>query len=105
LDHWSGLAWAQLAQQHTAPAIDSLRKALALDAMFAETHGALAVAHAMQGERELATQYVVSARQFDPQCSSARHAQHLLDHPEATLSLQTALSDSYRFSPGSSTRH
>ncbi len=105
LDHWSGLAWAQLAQQHTAVAIESLRKALALDAAFAETHGALALAHAVQGERELASQYLASARQLDPQCHAAQHAQYLLDHPEATLSLQTTLSEIHKFSPGSSTRH
>lgn len=105
LDHWSGLAWSQLAQQHTAPAIESLRKALALEPGFAETHGALALAHALQGEHELAAQYLASARQLDPQCHAAGHAQHVLDHPEATLSLQTALSEIHKFSPASSTRH
>lgn len=105
LDHWSGLAWAQLAQQHTAVAIESLRKALALDAEFAETHGTLALAHAVQGERELATQYLASAKQLDPQCQSAQHAQYLLDHPDAALSLHKTLSEIHKFSHGSSTRH
>jgi tetratricopeptide (TPR) repeat protein len=105
LDHWSGLAWSQLAQQHTAAAIDSLHRALALDETFAETHGALALAHALQGERERAAQYLQSAQQLDPQCHSAQHAKHVLDHPEFTLSLQDAMGAMPPFSSNPSTRH
>jgi tetratricopeptide (TPR) repeat protein len=105
IDHWSGLAWAQLAQQHTARAIESLRKALALDPEFAETVGALALAHALQGERELALQHVASAQQLDPSCHAARYAQQVIDHPESVLHIQTALNEGHKFSPGSLTRH
>jgi tetratricopeptide (TPR) repeat protein len=75
---WHTLAWCQLMDDDLAAAEHSFERAFALDRTFGETHGGLAVIHAMRGKRKEAEDSIKRAMRLDPQGRSGRYAQSLL---------------------------
>jgi len=72
---WHGKAWAQLLSSDLPGAQRSFTSALDLDRNFAESHGGLAVALALQGRTEEALQHIERALRLDAFNLSGRHAQ------------------------------
>jgi len=62
----------------------ALDKALPLDAENAESHGARAVVHALQGEREAAQQQIDRALALDAASVTAKFAQSILSGEAAS---------------------
>lgn len=79
LGSWQMLGWCKLFAQDLAGARTIFEHALALDRNFGESHGALAVAQARQGEREQAAHSIERALRLDRNGLSARYAQMILD--------------------------
>jgi tetratricopeptide (TPR) repeat protein len=75
---WHTLAWCQLMDDDLAAAERSFERAFALDRTFGETHGGLAVIHAIRGKRKEAEDSIKRAVRLDPQGRSGRYAQSLL---------------------------
>jgi tetratricopeptide (TPR) repeat protein len=78
IDSWHLLAWTRLLQGDRRGALEALRQALARDAESAETHGALGLVLAMEGETAQARQHVDTADRLDPQNDAGRYAHSLL---------------------------
>ena len=75
---WDGLGWARLLSQALQEARAAFEQALALDRNFGESHGAMAVVQALQGEREQAVQSIERAKRLDKANLSARYAESIL---------------------------
>jgi len=75
---WSGMAWAYLIKKDFDAARRCFDRAMAIDDRFGETHGGLAVLEALQGHREEAERFVVTARRLDPKGFAWRYAEALL---------------------------
>ena len=75
---WQGLGWTQLLQRDFPGAQASFERALALDRNFAESHGALACALAMQGRADAAKDHIALAQRLDKACAASRYAQSIL---------------------------
>lgn len=76
---WLALGWVRVMRQDAAAAQAAFEEGLARDRNFAECHGALAVALAMQGQDEPARQSIERAQRLDPAGLSAQFAQLVLD--------------------------
>ena len=76
---WHGLGWTQLLLGDHDAAVGAFSAALEIDRNFAENHGAVAVALAMQGRTQEATAEVERAVRLDPNVASAQYAQLLLN--------------------------
>lgn len=79
LGSWHGLAWSQVGVRDLAGAQASFEHALELDHNFGESHGGLAVALALRGERERARHHIERALRLDPGSLAALYARSLLD--------------------------
>lgn len=75
---WHVLAWCKVLRSDLAGAEADFRTALELDRNFGESHGGLAVVHAMLGRRGDAEAGIERALRLDAQGLSARYAQMLL---------------------------
>lgn len=75
---WHGKAWAQLLSSDPLGAQRSFSIALDLNRNFAESHGGLAVALALQGQRHDAQQHIELALRLDASNLSGRYAQAVL---------------------------
>lgn len=67
LGSWHALAWMQMLSQDFAGAEGSLQAALAQDANFGETHGALALLAALRGDQATAQACLRTGLRLDPQ--------------------------------------
>ncbi|GKS87306.1 hypothetical protein AVMA1855_24160 [Acidovorax sp. SUPP1855] len=76
---WHGQGWTQLTLHDPQAACTSFEAALALDRNFAENHGALAVALALQKQTEQANKHVQLALRLDSANLSGRFAQAILE--------------------------
>jgi Tfp pilus assembly protein PilF len=72
------LGWCQIVRGELADAQQTFHKALALDRNFGESHGGLAVVHALQGKKSEAEEGVQRALRLDPEGLSARYAEMVL---------------------------
>ena len=83
---WHALAWCQLLEGDLAGAKSSFDRVFAIDRTFGETHGGLALVHALRGERQEAEESIKRATRLDPHGTSARYARSVLlldeGHPE-----------------------
>jgi tetratricopeptide (TPR) repeat protein len=83
---WHALAWCQLLEGDLAGAKHDFDRAFALDRTFGETHGGLALVHALRGERMEAEESIKRATRLDPAGFSAKYAKSVLlldeGHPE-----------------------
>ena len=75
---WHGLGWSQVVQQQLTSAKTSFETALSLDRNFAESHGSLAVVHALEGDAESASFHIERALRLDPGSVTGRFAQSIL---------------------------
>jgi len=75
---WHGLGWARLMSRDIKEARDAFEQALSLDRNFGESHGAMAVVQALQGEREQALQSIERAKRLDKAGLSAHYAESIL---------------------------
>src|SRR5207342_527942 len=75
---WHALAWAQLLLGDIDAAAGSYQQAYDLDRNFADSHGGLALIHALRGETDAAEQAVKRALRLSPQCATALYAKSLL---------------------------
>jgi tetratricopeptide (TPR) repeat protein len=76
---WHALGWCHVMSGDLPAAERAFAQALALDRNFGESHGALAVVAAHQGERARAEATLELALRLDPACLSARYAQMVLN--------------------------
>ncbi len=76
---WHGQGWTQLTLHDPQAACTSFEAALALDRNFAENHGALAVALALQKQTEQANKHVQLALRLDSANLSGRFALAILE--------------------------
>lgn len=72
------LGWCRILNKNLNGAEASFRKALALDRNFGESHGGLAVVHALQGNGNLAEESINRALRLDPRSLSAKYAQMVI---------------------------
>lgn len=72
------LAWCKLFMGDLEGAEHDFAQALEADRNFGDSHGGMAVVHAMRGERALAEREAAVALRLDPQSLSARYAQMVL---------------------------
>lgn len=75
---WHGLGWARLLGRDQTGAATAFQRALELDRNFGESHGAVAIGHALAGQRDLAEHHIELALRLDPASLSARFAQAAL---------------------------
>lgn len=75
---WHGLGWTQLLLGDREGAMQSFMRALALDRNFAESHGAVAVVHALSSREDEARHAAELALRLDAANLSGRYAQALL---------------------------
>lgn len=75
---WHALAWCDLLLGNPAQAHAHFTKALDLDRNFGESHGGIALVHALNGHADDARQDIKRALRLDPQSRNARYAQSLL---------------------------
>lgn len=75
---WHALAWCQLLSGDIAGAQASYEHALSIDRSFGETHGGLAIVHALRGEANQARERIKRAQRLDPNGRSAIYARSLL---------------------------
>lgn len=90
---WHGLGWACLLRRDTSGAAAAFKQALALDHNFGESHGAVAISHALAGRPEDAERHIELGLRLDPASLSARFAQAVLSgvlqRPEEFQALAT----------------
>lgn len=98
---WHALGWCQLFEHDVDAAERSFTTALALDRNFGESHGALAVVAAHNGERAAASEAIERALRLDPGCLSARYAQMMLNGQTSDPERFKAIA--YRFLAGHKT--
>lgn len=75
---WHLLAWSRIFAGQLDGALAAFKTALSLDRNFGESHGGVAVAQAMQGQREAAAASIDRALGLDGESLSARYAQMIL---------------------------
>lgn len=75
---WHALAWCQLLSGDVAGAQASYERALGIDRTFGETHGGLAIVHALRGEADQARERIKRAQRLDPNGRSMIYARSLL---------------------------
>lgn len=75
---WHALGWTRLLQGDGAGALEAFRRALRQDRNFAESHGAVGLALAHQGEPEEARRHLDLADRLDPSNVTARYARAVL---------------------------
>lgn len=78
LGSWIMVGWAQLLAGDHDEAATSFQRTLDIDPTFAESHGSMAVIHALRGETDQARRMIEIARRLDPQSFSAIFAQMML---------------------------
>lgn len=78
LGTWHALAWSALLEGDLAAAHAAFASALAADRNFGESHGGLALIHAVRGEFDEARQGVRVAMRLDAGGRNARYAQSLI---------------------------
>lgn len=78
LGTWHAFAWCQLIEGDLAGARASFEHALAVDRTFGETHGGLALVHALRSERTEAEASIRRAMRLDPNGRTARYARSVL---------------------------
>jgi len=78
LGTWHALAWSALLEGDIGAARASFDSALAADRNFGESHGGIALVHALRGEFDDARQGVRVALRLDPAGRNARYAQSLI---------------------------
>lgn len=76
---WHALGWACIALKSLDEARSAMQHALELDRNFGESHGAVAVVAAMQGQGDEAKAAIDRALRLDPRGLSARYAQMVLN--------------------------
>lgn len=76
---WLGYGWCLFFMKDNAGARTAFERALALDANFGESHGAIAVVEAACGHVDAANAAIRRARGLDPRGLAAAYAQGLLD--------------------------
>ena len=83
---WIAFAWSAIFIGNLAEARDSLGHAMELDRNFAETHGALAVVDALEGQRDAAIAGIARASRLDRNSMAWRYAHAVLDgaHQDAS---------------------
>lgn len=75
---WHALGWTRLLQGERAGALEAFRRALQQDRNFAESHGAVGLVLALQGERDAARHHLDLADRLDASNVTARYARALL---------------------------
>jgi tetratricopeptide (TPR) repeat protein len=75
---WHGLGWTRLLQQDLPGAREAFEQALQRDRNFAESHGAVGLVLALQGERSAGLRHLELADRLDPHNVTARYARALL---------------------------
>jgi tetratricopeptide (TPR) repeat protein len=75
---WHALGWARLLQGARAPALEAFRHALALDRNFAESHGAVGLLLALDGQLSQAEHHLDAADRLDATNLTARYARALI---------------------------
>lgn len=90
---WHGLGWASLLGRDITGAATAFEQALTLDRNFGESHGAVAISHALAGRRDEAERHIELGLRLDPASLSARFAQAVLsgvlERPEEFQALAT----------------
>ena len=101
LGSWHALAWCQLIEGDLAGAKHSFDKAFAVDRTFGETHGGIALVHALRSERREAEESIKRAMRLDPQGRSARYAKSVLLLDEGQVEeARRIIDDILKQSPG-----
>lgn len=75
---WHALAWAELLLGQVDAAETSYQRAYDLDRNFADSHGGLALIHALHSRRDEAELAIKRALRLNPQCPTALYAQTVL---------------------------
>jgi tetratricopeptide (TPR) repeat protein len=75
---WHALAWTELLLGDVDAAETSYERAYDLDRNFADSHGGLALIHALRGRREEAELAIKRALRLNPECPTALYARTLL---------------------------
>lgn len=75
---WHALGWTRLLQGDAAGALQAFRRALQEDRNFAESHGAVGLALAHQGQADEARRHLDLADRLDPSNVTARYARAVL---------------------------
>ncbi len=75
---WHALAWTELLLGNIEAAEKSYQSGYDLDRNFADSHGGLALIHALKGRNEEAEQAIKRALRLNPQCVTAHYARTLL---------------------------
>lgn len=75
---WHALAWTELLLGDIESAEKNYQHAYDLDRNFADSHGGLALIHALKGNAEEADQAIKRALRLNPQCITAHYAKTLL---------------------------
>ncbi|HEX7888955.1 MAG TPA: hypothetical protein VF522_06295 [Ramlibacter sp.] len=75
---WHALGWARLLQGGRAQALEAFQHALALDRNFAESHGAVGMLLALDGQVAQAEHHLEAADRLDANNLTARYARALL---------------------------
>jgi Flp pilus assembly protein TadD len=83
-----------------AGAAHSFERAFAIDRTFGETHGGLALVHALRGDRLAAEESIKRATRLDPQGVSARYARSVLLLDEGRSEDAQTIVDGILQSPG-----
>jgi len=76
---WHALGWTRLLQGERAAALEAFRGALQQDRNFAESHGAVGLALALQGQSAEAARHLDLAERLDASGVTARYARALLE--------------------------
>jgi tetratricopeptide (TPR) repeat protein len=97
---WHALAWCQLLEGDLAGAADSFGRAFAIDRTFGETHGGMALVHALRGDRLAAEESIKRATRLDANGLSARYARSVLLLDEGRKEEAQAIVDDILKSPG-----
>jgi len=97
---WHALAWCQLLEGDLAGAARSFEHAFAIDRTFGETHGGMALVHALRGDRVAAEESIRRATRLDPHGASARYARSVLLLDEGRPEEAQAIVDGILQSPG-----
>ena len=75
---WHALGWTRLLLRDLADARGAFEQALALDGSFAESHGAMGLVLALQGDAAQAGRHLAIAGRLDPRNVSGRFAEAVL---------------------------